>query len=633
MEISRIIKTSNQSQILRPSGKEAIPLGSGVISKLLGDGGMASVYEIWNSQLEVYRAVKLLHPNCNKEALERFQTEIKITAKMHHPYIIEIHGVGKWNDLPYIEMEKADGVSLDQLIHTRGAFPVDVCLAIGTMVSKALEYAHNHTYIIYNKEYKGVIHRDLKPGNIMVCKDGVVKLMDFGIARPTEASFHTIDGSVIGTLQYLSPEQLEGSELDIRTDLYSLGVCLYEMSCGHLAFPENNLTRLLSDKSKNLYIPLSQYDLHLPSKYIDIVSQCMHHEKTCRVQTASLLSTELTKLLHKSTFDPPEQIVKNYFASSFQGRILPSIQTKKKIKSNTKILMGCVIIALLYSLLMLFIKTPSKDNAAVSKQITQPLPSDSIKTQAIVTKGIDSVNTSEDTKSQSVATTVTTKDSSRITKKPSATLSNSNVKKVTKVPLQPQPAASLVSAVNKSENTIQNFKLKYDTEDLLIIAQKELQQKNYSDVLLLLSILDKDQKNSIISKVLKARALDQSDRKAYISYIKSLDVNEAELLFAKASLLSETGSISEVEQLLEKAAVAPRALISSETIAGRVYYLKAVCATKRFDQHPDETTWKAAIGAWYIVKKEMRSQPDHIYYKKADGEIIRIGEKYRSIKG
>ena len=188
-----------------PDGKEPIALASGTIAGILGTGGMARVYKIWNEKLEVFRAVKILLPTQQKDLKNRFETEVKITAKLHHPNIVEIYSVGEWNGLPYIEMELVEGDSLEAIIGRYGKLPFSVCSATAIFVARALVYAHGQEFLLYGKNYHGVIHRDLKPANIMISKSGEVKLMDFGIARPTEASLHTVEGNIVGTMQYLSP--------------------------------------------------------------------------------------------------------------------------------------------------------------------------------------------------------------------------------------------------------------------------------------------------------------------------------------------------------------------------------------------------------------------------------------------
>lgn len=600
------------ANIIRPSGKDPVSLGSGIITKLLGDGGMASVYEIWNSQLEVYRAVKLLHPNCSRESLDRFQTEIKITAKFHHPYIIEIHAVGEWNGLPYIEMEKVDGATLEQLIYIRGAFPIEVVVAIGIMVSKALEYAHNHEYVLYNKSYHGIIHRDLKPGNIMVCNDGCVKLMDFGIARPTDTSFHTIDGTVIGTLQYLSPEQLEGRELDIKTDIHSLGICLYEMACGTLAFPENNISRLLSDKTKNKYKPLNDYDVKLPHKLIELIHQCMTHDKTRRPQDATVLYNELMKVYSKLSNEKPEITVANYLAILSDKRNKPSLHSGRSKDSKLSIFIILISIFLLCIMLVASRKQSQKSNISTiaSSQKTAIIQSNPHSSTESVNPIAVNLPSSEPKKSG---------DDNTIRKVHS---SNSKVAKAGKKEL-PQ----------EEKSSIDDLIARYDTNDWLLIAQKEILNNKPSNALQILNRYRDDKSQFAKIQVLKARALEKIDIKMFESFVLSMNINEAELLLYKSMILIEKGSYSEAGEILDRASTAPKVIISPEIVTAKVYYYKAICASKRFDMKPDEKHWKEALGAWYIVKKEMRTQPMHDFFKKADEEIVRIGAKYRAAKG
>jgi serine/threonine protein kinase len=609
MEKHFSIKQYEQTAVICPTGAVPLPLGSGTITQLLGKGGMASVYEIWNNQLEVHRAVKLLHPNCNIESQERFQTEIKITAKLHHPYIVEIHGVGEWNGLPYIEMEKADGVTLEELIHTRGALPPKVCIAIGLMVSKALEYAHNHEYVLYNNKYHGIIHRDLKPANIMVCKDGTVKLMDFGIARPTDISFHTIDGAVIGTLQYLSPEQLEGAELDVRTDIYSLGICIYEMACGHLAFPNNNISHLMSEKTKNKYKPLSGYDIKLPYFFVNIIQQCMRHDKNKRPQTSSILSLKLTRIYDMISNDKLETVVANFLATSSKCSPLPK-KYATTLRANKILLITIILTIIILYANMIISRKSSKTPQKTASTMTS-------EQQSITNHDLKITNPS-DKKSES-------------SEKSTITVADKKVENNTGVHLQ--SSKKILLQVTPS-NIIDSLKSKYDTEDLLLIAQKEIQAKNTSNVLEILNILDSNAIKSVRTQVIKSRALELLDYKAFSSYVLSLDVNEAELLLDKARvMLDKDNNLSSIELVLDRASNAPREIVSSENITREVLYYKAISSSRQFDITPDEVTWREASEAWYIVKKEMRNQPAHEYYKKADDEITRISAKYRTIKG
>ena len=605
--------------IQTPSGNEAVPLGSGVITALLGNGGMARVYEIWNQELEVHRAVKLLHPNCNLEALQRFQTEIKITAKFHHPNIIEIHGIGTWNELPYIEMEKAEGFTLEELIRKRGALPITVSLAIGIMISKALEYAHNHEYILYNKSYHGIIHRDLKPGNIMVSPSGCAKLMDFGIARPTDASFHTIDGTILGTLQYLSPEQLEGQSLDIRTDLYSLGVCLYEMASGAIAFPETNITRLLSDKSKNKYKPLSDYEPKIPAQYISIAHKCMHHDKKNRVQDSNTLQKQLAAILVQYTTQSPEEIVEQFMQTDSQKHTtLLTLKNTTAIKRrNFSILTAFFFLATFLTILLIV-----HNKKALEKEI----PSKNLNKETLTKNNIsdfDSLQsnalTIPDSYSIKISSTSQTQDKTPPEKSNKQRLRSSK----TSLDTKPEKIRAAVLLTSKLQR-------KYNTSDKLVIMQQEVTNKNFSNVIILFDELPPETAASVRAQILWMRAVKVVDPKAYSSFLSKTKIQEAEILINRARLFCKLKNTSDALLSIEKATKAQRELLTYEQANIELIYLKAVCTTQLFDKKPDQDLWKVSVGAWYLVKKNLRTEPKHPYYLTAEQEIIRIGEKFRS---
>jgi anti-anti-sigma factor len=300
-----------------PSGTEPIPLGSGTIVTLLDSGGMASIYKIWNEKLEVFRAVKILIPNPKNDQRNRFETEAKITAKLHHNNIVEIYNVGDWGGLPYLEMELIDGQSLEAIIRKNTKLPPTVCSAISIFSIRALAYAHEQKFLIYGKTYKGVIHRDLKPANIMISSAGELKLMDFGIARPTETSFHTVginstDTNILGTMQYISPEQMDGVDLDNRSDIYSFGAVLYEMLTGTKTFPQENLVELMKQKVLNEYRKFEDFDFAIPPELAKISQKCLQLAKEDRFDNATILLKELEAIHQTLTEESPEQVLKSF---------------------------------------------------------------------------------------------------------------------------------------------------------------------------------------------------------------------------------------------------------------------------------------------------------------------------------
>src|SRR6266853_316372 len=208
----------------------------------LGMGGMGVVYRAFDRELREPVAIKALRPEMlagGGVALERFKQEIRLARKIAHRNVVRTYDLGEVNGMYYLTMEYVEGKSLKELIATRGPLPVSVTLTIGKQLCRALEVAHE----------QGVIHRDIKPQNMAVEPSGVLKVMDFGIARlanPPQGKGLTEAGMSIGTPDYMSPEQLSGGELDLRSDLYSAGVVLYECCTGRVPFEAETTWSLIA---------------------------------------------------------------------------------------------------------------------------------------------------------------------------------------------------------------------------------------------------------------------------------------------------------------------------------------------------------------------------------------------------
>src|SRR5213082_3196148 len=197
------------------------------IVRKLGTGGMANVYLAEDEVLGRRVAIKILNDRHagDDQFVERFRREAKNAASLSHPNIVSIYDRGEAEGTYYIAMEYLDGRSLKELILSRGDAPIAVVVEYARQILSALRLAHRH----------GIVHRDIKPHNVLVDGEGRVKVTDFGIAR-AGASQMTEAGSIVGTAQYLSPEQARGGDVDQRSDLYSLGVVLYELLTGKTPF-------------------------------------------------------------------------------------------------------------------------------------------------------------------------------------------------------------------------------------------------------------------------------------------------------------------------------------------------------------------------------------------------------------
>jgi serine/threonine protein kinase len=276
---------------------------------------MANVYKVWHEQLEVVRAIKILKPGFDDESKSRLETEAKISANLRHHNIVEIYGMGFWNDIPYIEMEYVDGPSLKEILEKNGRLPLDFSIAVTHSLCTALHFAHTQDLTLYGKVYDSLIHRDIKPANILMSNKGVVKLADFGIARPSETSLHTVNGKVMGTFAYLSPEQLNADNLDQRSDIYSLGTVLYEMLTGQKTYPQKMLTELIHRKSRGQYIPAGSLCKDIPKQVNAIIDKTLTIDRNKRFQDAADLDCDLLSIVKKNTMRQFEEIIRNYIAN------------------------------------------------------------------------------------------------------------------------------------------------------------------------------------------------------------------------------------------------------------------------------------------------------------------------------
>jgi serine/threonine protein kinase len=287
-------------------------IGTGLIIGAIGSGGMGDVYKIWSESLGVHRAIKLMQ-RCNDPKLgKRFEREIKISAQFDHPNIIRIHATGLWKGYRYLEMEFIDGASLDIWVQKRGKCPPCVCTAVGILASRALTYAHNHTYTLEGQVCKGVVHRDIKPANIMLSKDGKLKVMDFGIARPLGEDVVTLTTGIVGSWPYLPPEQLDGCSVDHRADIYALGAVLYELLTGKIAFPFENQKMFYMNKTRGVYRPIANEGVTTPEALEKIVAKCLEVKPDTRYQTAEELEKALLRIHARLGAPAPESVLRMF---------------------------------------------------------------------------------------------------------------------------------------------------------------------------------------------------------------------------------------------------------------------------------------------------------------------------------
>jgi serine/threonine protein kinase len=233
-------------------------------------------------------ALKILPPNLvDRSTVERFQREAQAMSRLSHPNLVKVFEVGMERGKHFFVMEFIEGDNLRTLVKQRKRFPEKETLSIIRQVAAALEYAHK----------EGVIHRDIKPANIMISSDGAVKLMDFGLVRIAGATRLTTEGSVVGTAEYMSPEQIDDKELDSRTDIYSLGITFYEMLAGHPPFQGETLQAVLAKQRNEPPVPISRVRTDVSPKVDYILKKAMAKELNQRYQKISELIADIDNII------------------------------------------------------------------------------------------------------------------------------------------------------------------------------------------------------------------------------------------------------------------------------------------------------------------------------------------------
>src|SRR5579862_7496927 len=249
------------------------------IIALLGQGGMGAVYKARDTELDRLVALKIIRPELttNPEMLKRFKQELILARQVTHRNVIRIFDLGQADGFKFITMEFLEGRDLRGVLQERGKLPPEEAAKIIVQICRALEAAHS----------EGVIHRDLKPQNIMLDASGRAYVMDFGIARSAYLPGMTQTGALVGTPEYMSPEQAKGEKLDERSDLFSLGAILYELLIGqspyHSDTPLASLWRRLQEKAK----PVSEIDPSIPKPLSDIVAKALEIEPKDRFASAT----------------------------------------------------------------------------------------------------------------------------------------------------------------------------------------------------------------------------------------------------------------------------------------------------------------------------------------------------------
>ena len=285
------------------------------IQELIGVGGMAMVYKAHDNIDDKTVAIKILKDEFlgNEEFIRRFKNESKAIAVLSHPNIVKVYDVSFGDRIQYIVMEYIDGITLKEYIGQQNAIPWKEAVHFTVQILQALQHAHE----------KGIIHRDVKPQNIMLLQDGTIKVTDFGIARINDGETRTMTNKAIGSVHYIAPEQAKGGVTDGKADIYSVGVMLYEMLTGKLPFDADSAVSVAIMQLQNEPKPLREINESVPEGLEEITLRAMRKEPRERYESAKEM-LEAIELFRK---DPTTRFNYNYFVDRAPTKYIESVGT------------------------------------------------------------------------------------------------------------------------------------------------------------------------------------------------------------------------------------------------------------------------------------------------------------------
>mgnify|MGYP004559261523 CR=1 FL=1 len=311
------------------------------IIELIGSGGMANVYKALCHRLNRYDAVKIMRDEtaANTELRRRFRAESQAVAMLSHPNIVSVYDVSHSDDVEYIVMELIDGITLKQYLQKKSVLEPSEVLDFTIQIAKALEHAHS----------KGIIHRDIKPQNIMLLKDGMIKVADFGIAS-LENDMEETKGETVGSVHYIAPEQARGQAPDARSDIYSLGIVMYEMLTGKLPYVGASDVEVAVKHMNTDPVSPREIVPEIPEELERICLKAMNSDINARYQTASKLLSDLeqykTQTLTAHMLEDSESVL---IDSQEQPR------RRQKSRSSQKIALSSGILAVLLFVIIGFV--------------------------------------------------------------------------------------------------------------------------------------------------------------------------------------------------------------------------------------------------------------------------------------
>jgi len=286
------VLTTFQARRFLANRPQGLVVGRYIILDRIGSGSMGRVYKAHHAMMDRVVALKIIAPEiaCNERVVARFQREMKLVGRLDHPNVVRAFDADQIHKVLFIVMEYVNGQSLGEMLKKKPISPTDM---VEYAAQSALGLAHAHS--------QGIVHRDIKPSNILLSEDRKIKILDLGLGVLMEAdsaaTFATADGIAVGTVDYMSPEQACGREVDGRSDLYSLGCAMYHLMTAKLPFPGTSPIERLGKRISGRHVPITEYLPDLPPNFVRVLDKLMAHKPHERYATADEAADALQSLI------------------------------------------------------------------------------------------------------------------------------------------------------------------------------------------------------------------------------------------------------------------------------------------------------------------------------------------------
>lgn len=594
------------------------------IDSIVGYGAIGIVYKCVEEESGTIRAIKIANPKASNEEIDRFQLEAKICTVLSHPNIIKVYKVDNYkNTIPYMIMDFIEGVSLVEQLKEK-PLPVPVALSIIIIVCRAMEYAHGEIIEFDGRKHKELVHCDIKPGNILVSSSGEVKLSDFGLvvlkdiekAMQRKSGLTDIEpkGSFPGTVPYMAPEQHTYPEVNVKTDIYALGVTLFELVTGKRPFPEVGeyaLIQHVAAKLEGKFKLPTDIDPTLPEELNNMVRRCLQPNQRKRYDSYTELRNECETFLKEYTSLDAEKVVKLYYGNKKDFRLSVSDKPKKHITvpaSVNNFLKSLAILSVLLTITLAlfyynFLK--NKNFMELWKYFNQQLKKELTKS----IKASTTIQTSQRTSSQSVPESTPLDDISQNKKAIPSTSKKINRKKMNLIEEDvPSPK------IDEKNNPFSNA----------VIAWKEGRLKDaiYSIKSISLDELKAVERDSAVIIMLDSyyRLKDINNALLFGSdYV----VNDAKYFLLMALLYESAELTTEASNYFTKSINAPCKFEPS--ICTKRYLYKAKFMKKKYEKSGSKEDYDNMISAWkdFLENGCIKSSPECKEAQRIIGESIK----------